>query len=441
MWERDGLDGGPDDGVEVGEDGDSDGSGGERKRFEGDDPERDEEGDDSERERFEDVDWDAIDEAEGGLTRTRLAAVVAAGLYALALAYDLVVAGDEPTVAFGVGLPWRATDAAVVWDVTAVDWLFVATLLALGLSLTPLARNRRLTAHYWRRFRRHTPAVLSLWYLLAILLLGTAGTAFLEQPTLDVAAAYQPPVFLSVDASVPTECVGPVVDGRCRGTWEYPLGTTGNGRGLLTLAIYGMRVSMQVGLIATLISVSIATAVGTTAAYAGGWVDEALMRYVDVQQTFPTFFLFLFLAYLYGGSLFALIVIFGVTGWGGIARIVRSEALQRRQEGYVEAARISGASTLSVVRRHVVPNVSNSIVTAATLNIPFLVLSEAALSFIGLGDVTLPSWGQTIAAGRGDLATAWWVSTVPGLFLFATILAFNFLGDALRDALDPRQEV
>ena len=393
-----------------------------------------------ESERFEDVDWDAIDEGGGGLTRTRLAAGVAVGLYALALAYD-VVAGDDPLVAFDVGVPWRTGDATVVWDATAVDWLFVATLLALGLSLTPLARNRRLTAHYWRRFRRHTPAVLSLWYLLAILLLGTAGTAFLQQPTLDVAAAYQPPVFLSVDASVPTECVGPVVDGRCRGTWEYPLGTTGNGRGLLTLAIYGMRVSMQVGLIATLISVSIATAVGTTAAYAGGWVDEALMRYVDVQQTFPTFFLFLFLAYLYGGSLFALIVIFGVTGWGGIARIVRSEALQRRQEGYVEAARISGASTLSVVRRHVVPNVSNSIVTAATLNIPFLVLSEAALSFIGLGDVTLPSWGQTIAAGRGDLGTAWWVSTVPGLFLFATILAFNFLGDALRDALDPRQEV
>ena len=397
--------------------------------------------DDPRRERFEDVDWDAIGEDTGGVTRTRLAAGVAVALYALALAYDLVVAGADPTVAFDAGVPWRAADASLVWDVTAVDWLFVATLLVAGFSLAPLARNRRLTAHYWRRFRRHTPAVLSLWYLLAIFALGTVGTVVIDQPSLDVAAAYQPPVFLSVDASVPTECVGPVVEGRCRGTWTYPLGTTGNGRGLLTLAIYGMRVSMQVGLIATLISITIATAVGTTAAYTGGWVDEALMRYVDVQQTFPTFFLFLFLAYLFGGSLFVLILIFGVTGWGGIARIVRSEALQRREEGYVDAARISGASSLSVIRRHVVPNVSNSIVTAATLNIPFLVLSEAALSFIGLGDVTLPSWGQTIAAGRGDLGTAWWISTVPGLFLFATILAFNFLGDALRDALDPRQEV
>ncbi|WP_144902563.1 ABC transporter permease [Halobellus captivus] len=392
-------------------------------------------------ERFEDVDWDAIDAEGRRLTKTRLAAFVACGLYVLTLAYDVLVAGDDATFEISVGLPWSTTESAYVWDVTAVDWLFVASLLVVGFALVPVARNRRLRAYYWRRFRRHRPAVISAWYLLCIFLLGTVGTLFIEPPSLDVAAAYQPPVFLSVEASIPTECVGPVVDGRCRGTWEYPLGTTGEGKGLAALAVFGMRVSMQVGLIATLISVAIATLVGTTAAYAGGWIDEALMRYVDIQQTFPTFFLFLFLAYLYGGSLFVLIVIFGVTGWGGIARIVRSEAIQRRQEQYIAAARASGASTLSVVRRHVVPNVSNSIVTAATLNVPFLVLSEAALSFIGLGDVTLPSWGQTIATGRGDLGTAWWISTVPGLFLFATILAFNFLGDALRDALDPRQEV
>ncbi|WP_336021939.1 ABC transporter permease [Halobellus salinisoli] len=420
----------------------TDGAGRGRGGTDGDDRERAQtDGETEERERFEDVDWDAIDADGKRLTLTRLAALAVGVVYALALAFDLFVAGDDPTVDVALDVPWQPAASTVVWDVTAVDWLFVATLLVGGFALVPLARNSRLREYYWRRFRRHTPAVLSVWYLLGIFLFGTVGTLFVEQPGLNLAAAYQPPVFASVDASVPTECVGPVVDGRCHGTWEYPLGTTGEGKGLLTLAMFGMRVSMQVGLIATLLSIAIATFVGTTAAYAGGWIDEALMRYVDVQQTFPTFFLFLFLAYLYGGSLFVLIVIFGVTGWGGIARIVRSEALQRREELYVEAARASGASTLSVVRRHVVPNVSNSIVTAATLNIPFLVLSEAALSFIGLGDVTLPSWGQTIAAGRGDLATAWWISTVPGLFLFATILAFNFLGDALRDALDPRQEV
>jgi peptide/nickel transport system permease protein len=167
-------------------------------------------------------------------------------------------------------------------------------------------------------------------------------------------------------------------------------------------------------------------------------VDEILMRYVDIQITFPTFFLYLLLVYLFGGSLFLMIVIFGFTGWGGIARIVRSEALQRREEEYVQASKNVGASTPWVIRRHLVPNVSNSVITAATLLIPSLILFEAALSFLQLGDPTIPSWGQLIAQGRGDLGRAWWISTLPGLFLFFTILAFNFLGDALRDALDPR---
>ncbi|MFB6092881.1 MAG: ABC transporter permease [Haloquadratum sp.] len=391
--------------------------------------------DERDRAGFEDVDWDGIDERRGSRFRPGPIPIVAVGGYALALGADLLF-DDGRTVGVAVG------GDALVPDPTAVEWLFLATLLALLVfGVRPLARNRRLTAQYWRRFRRHTPAVLGLAYLLAVFFLGAVGTLFVEPPTVHIAAAYQPPAPLSVDASVPTECVGAVVDGRCQGTWRYPLGTTASGKGLLALVLYGMRVSLQVGLSATLVSVAIATAVGATAAYAGGWVDEALMRYVDVQQTFPTFFLFLFLAYLYGGGLFALVVIFGLTGWGGIARIVRSEALQRRAATYVTAARSAGASGPYVVWRHVVPNVSNSVVTAATLNIPVIILSEAALSFIGVGGVRLPSWGRTIAAGRGDLATAWWISTIPGLFLFATVLAFNFLGDALRDALDPRQEV
>jgi peptide/nickel transport system permease protein len=180
--------------------------------------------------------------------------------------------------------------------------------------------------------------------------------------------------------------------------------------------------------------------VGTVAAYAGGLVDEALMRYVDVQLVFPAFFLYLLLTYLFGGSLFMFILIFGLTGWGSIARLVRSEALQRREEEYVRAARSAGAGTAYVIRRHLVPNVSNTVITAATLLVPGFILFEASLSFLSLGDPTVPSWGQVIAAGRDDLNTAWWVSTFPGLFLFTTILAFNFVGDAFRDALDPRQE-
>jgi peptide/nickel transport system permease protein len=385
--------------------------------------------------RFEDVDWDEVSGQVTVRSPTQWAALIAFGVVALALVYDAFILSSGPTFDFTVA------GFEYVWDVTAVDWLFVMTLLVLFFyAVVPLAQNPRMTAYYWKEFRKNKPAVVSLGFLLVIFFVGTVGTIFIQPPELNVIASYQPPVFMSVDASVPSSCVGEVTNGQCQGTWEYPLGTTGDGKGILKMVIFGMRVSMQVGLIAMLISIFIATLVGATAAYAGGWVDEVLMRYVDIQLTFPTFFLFLFLAYLYGGSLFILIMIFGVTGWGGIARIIRSEALQRNEEEYIRAAQSAGASGLYVVRRHMVPNVSNSIITAATLNIPILILSEAALSFIGVGDVTVPSWGQVIASGRGDLSTAWWISTIPGVFLFLTILAFNFLGDALRDALDPRQE-
>jgi peptide/nickel transport system permease protein len=200
-----------------------------------------------------------------------------------------------------------------------------------------------------------------------------------------------------------------------------------------------MEISMQVGLIGMFLQLLIASVVGLSAAYFGGYVDEVLMRYVDIQITFPTFFLYLLVVFLFGGSLFLMIVVFGVLGWGDIARIVRSEALQRREEAYVVAAESAGASSRWTIRRHLLPNVSNSVITAATLVIPGLILAEAALAFLGLGDPSIPSWGEIIADGRTDLDRAWWISTLPGVFLFLTILALYFLGDALRDALDPRQ--
>jgi peptide/nickel transport system permease protein len=379
-------------------------------------------------ERFEDVDWDEL----GGFTlpRRTLAFAVSVAVYAAVLAYDyFIVAQGQPTI------------PVAGWDISAVDWLFLLTLLTFFFyGVVPLAVNRRLTVHYWRQFRKNRAAVVSLVYLLVIFVVGTVGTAFIEPPQLDTLAAYQPPVFASVESSVPVSCVGETMNGQCQGSWEHPLGTTGQGKDILKMVIFGMKVSMQVGLIATFITILLATAVGTTAAYLGGYVDEILMRYVDIQLTFPTFFLYLLLVYLFGGSLFLLILIFGLTGWGGIARLVRSEALQRSEEEFIRAANGAGASTPYVIWRHLVPNVSNTVITAATLTIPGLILAEAALSFLGLGDPTVPSWGRVIADGRGDLSSAWWISTIPGFFLFFTILAFNFLGDALRDALDPRQE-
>jgi peptide/nickel transport system permease protein len=386
---------------------------------------------DGESDTFESVDWSETGGRLATLSRRDGGVVVAALAVVAAFVYDYaVVPAGRPTLA----VPLR-------WDVTQLDWLFVTTLLALGFYVVvPLYANRRLTAYYWREFRRNRMAVLGLGYLVTVFLIGTVGPLVLDKPVLAVEQAYQPPVFTSVDASVPVDCVGAVTDGRCRGTMAHPLGTTGDGKDVLVLVVYGMQVSMKVGLISTLLVVTIGTAVGTVAAYGGGLVDELLMRYVDVQLVFPAFFLYLLLTYLFGGSLFMFILIFGLTGWGSIARLVRSEALQRAEEAYVTAARGAGAGTLYIIRRHLVPNVSNSVITAATLLIPGFILFEASLSFLSLGDPTVPSWGQVIATGRSDLSTAWWISTIPGVFLFTTILAFNFMGDALRDALDPRQE-
>ncbi|WP_396613098.1 ABC transporter permease [Haloferax sp. S1W] len=369
--------------------------------------------------RFEDVDWDEI----GGLgfTRRTLALGTSALAYVVAVAYDVFL-----------------TESALL---SGTNWLFLLTLLA-GVFFVawPLADNRRLTAYYWRRFKKNRAAVISAIYLLVVFVLGTFGPMLIAKPELNVLAAYQPPVFLTVDSSVPTSCVGQVVDGMCHGSWKYPLGTTSDGKGIARLVVFGMRVSMQVGLITMLIVISIGTVVGTSAAYFSGLVDEVLMRYVDIQQTFPTFFLFLIVTYLFKPSLFLLITIFGFLGWGGIGRLVRSEALQRREESYIQAAENAGASDGWIIRRHLMPNVSNTVITAATLLIPSFILFEATFAFLGLTDPSTPSWGQVISSGRGDLDSAWWIATIPGVFLFFTVLAFNFVGDALRDALDPRSE-
>jgi peptide/nickel transport system permease protein len=380
---------------------------------------------------FESVDWDETGSRLSTLSRRDRGALAAGLALVAAFLYDyLLLPASRPTVT-----------VPVEWNVTQLDWLFVTTLLALLFYVAvPLYGNRRLTAYYWREFKKNRLAVLSLAYLLVVFAIGVVGPLLLEKPTLALDQAHQPPAYLSVDSAVPANCLGEVVDGRCRGTMAHPLGTTGDGKDILVLVIYGMQVSMKVGLISTLLVVTIGTTVGTVAAYGSGLVDELLMRYVDIQLVFPAFFLYLLLTYLFGGSLFMFIVIFGLTGWGSIARLVRSEALQRAEEEYITAARSAGAGTLYVIRRHLVPNVSNSVITAATLLIPGFILFEASLSFLSLGDPTVPSWGQVIATGRSDLSTAWWISTFPGVFLFTTILAFNFMGDALRDALDPRQE-
>jgi len=383
--------------------------------------------------RFEEIDWDQV--SDGGQfslspTGKWLAAVLAV-LGAL-FAYDYLLVGDR-----------EATFAVLGWDyaVSQLDWLYAVTLAFMTVTVVvPLVRNPRLAQYYWGRFRENRPAMVSLVYLVVIFAVGLVGPLVLSKPELAVLDQFQPPVFMSVQESAVVECAGRVADGRCHGTWEFPLGTTSDGKDMVTLIVYGMGVSMKVGLMAAGIVMVIGSLVGTLAAYAGGLVDEVLMRYVDIQQTFPSFLLFLMLTYLFGSDLFLFILVFGFFSWGNTARYVRSNALQKTEEEYVKAAKATGASTWLIVRRHLVPNTASSIITDLTLLIPSFILFEAAFAFLGLGDPTVPSWGQTIADGRGSLGYAPWISTIPGVFLFVTILAFNFLGDALLDALNPQAE-
>ena len=385
-------------------------------------------------ETFEDVDWDELSGL--GLSFREKAMVAFALVYVAALVLNFVIRpSDEPMIALG----------GFTYDPRAITWLFVLTIgIGVFYGAWPLYNNPRLTRYYWRRFRRNKVAVASGAFLLVVFVVGLVGPFLFETPTLEVTNGYQPPVYTTVDANKPIQCAGEVttIDGKrmCQGSWAHPLGTTSEGEDILKLIIIGMRISMQIGLVTAMLVMTLGSLVGTTAAYYGGWVDEILMRYVDFQGTLPTFFIFLILAFLFEPSLILLVVLFGTFGWEGTARLVRSEALQRTEEEYVSAAESAGASDSYIIRRHILPNVSNSIITNATLIIPGFLILEAGLSFLGLTDPSVQSWGKIIADGRGDLSQAWWIATIPGVFLFFTVLAFNFLGDALRDALDPRTE-
>jgi peptide/nickel transport system permease protein len=305
----------------------------------------------------------------------------------------------------------------------------------------PLYMNRRLTRYYWDRTRRHRLAVLGLGFILLIVLVAIFGPLLTQDPT---AANFneknQPPLGFSVQSSVYDTSTNDFTTRIVPGTWKHPLGTDDKGRDMLAMLVSGARVSLQVGLMATLLAILIGTLIGVVSAYLGGWVDNLLMRMTDIMMTFPFFLLLVLLVFIYGPSLGFVILAIGLTGWTGVARLVRSDTLSLRTREFVTASRSLGVSDTRIVLRHLIPNVLSSIIVIATLSIPGVILAEAGLSFIGLGDPTVTSWGVVLNAGQRSLETSWWIAVEPGIILFFTVLAFNFLGDGLRDAFDPRSQ-
>jgi len=221
----------------------------------------------------------------------------------------------------------------------------------------------------------------------------------------------------------------------------HPLGTDQFGRDMLTRLIYGAQFSMGIALAVTTIRVVVGTGVGLVAGYAGGWVDEVLMRIVDIQLAFPGLILALVVAGILGPSLQNLMIALAVVGWATYARVVRGSVLSVKERDYVAAARLNGTPRHRLFRRHLLPNIINPVIVIATLNIGTVVLATAGLSFIGLGaQPPTPEWGTMLAGGREYIRQAWWIVNAPGTAIALTVLGFNLLGDGLRDLLDPRQQ-
>ena len=285
--------------------------------------------------------------------------------------------------------------------------------------------------HRLRRSRAVRSLVRARWPGLAIAILLLVTLAAIIGPVLaprdpnrqDIIARLRPPLAYAH-----------------RGHVFFPLGSDTLGRDVLSRLLYGARVSLTVGLVAVLVGGSVGTLAGTLAGYFGGWVDDFLMRLADIQLAFPFILLAILFMLVLGPGMLNLILVLGIGQWVTFARIARGQTMLLREKEYVEAARALGQRTPGILLTAILPNMLSPLIVIASFNVAGVILSEAALSFLGLGvPATIPSWGGMLAESRDQLlAGRWWLAVFPGIAIMLTVLSFNLLGDWVRDLLDPR---
>jgi peptide/nickel transport system permease protein len=268
----------------------------------------------------------------------------------------------------------------------------------------------------WRRLRRNRMAMAGAIIVLIMFVLAVAAPLLGRDPgAIDIAQRLQAP------------------------GWSHPLGTDDLGRDVLTRILYGARISLLVGFVAVGIATGIGIFLGALAGYYGRWIDALLMRFVDIMLCFPTFFLILAVIAFLDPSIWNIMIIIGLTGWMGVARLVRAEFLSLRERDFVLAARAVGAGDARIIFRHILPNALSPVLVSVTLGVAGAILTESALSFLGIGvQPPTPSWGNMLITGKQTLGTAWWMSVFPGVAILVTVLGYNLLGEGIRDAFDPR---